>query len=516
MIDFFKHLPLLTIILSFVSVVLCSLLGAKKGKIVTFACEAICSVAGLCVLIYALENGTTIYQMGHLSYSETGEPLYWFNNVIRFGVLEGLLACAFPLCMIFSILGGMKKLEDDIPPEKEKYYFVLSNLVLVALLALIYADDIFTGYVFLEISTLSSIGLIAIKEKGRTTVAAIRYMIFNLVGSGLYLIGIVLLYDVTGYFMFEKIAEVLGAMFANNQSVPVIVCSLALISTGLGIKSGLFPFYFWMSDTYGESTTASACIISGLISKGYIILLMKYVVRAFGFSSADGTRVGVVDNSPVLHILFILGFCGMILGSVSAIYEKRINKMIAYSSAAQIGYIYLALGLGEVGLCAAVFQILAHAFTKPLLFVSARGLIEVSDHKPQFIHLRGSAKRNPAAGIGFALGALSMIGFPGLAGFIVKYVYLETAVGESIPLYMLVLTIIGLTVSTLLNTIYMVHTVITIFSPAVDTYTDVCYNYRNRPGFYISVAALSVINIILGVCPAILTLIERGLDGFGL
>lgn len=518
--ELFKHLPLLSIILCFVSVVLCSLLPARKGKVVTFLCEGICIVFGAAVLAYALQNGSTIYQMGHLTRGADGSALYWFNNVIRFGVLEGLLACLFPLIMLLSILGGMKKLEYDISPEKVKYFFVLANLALVALIALIYTDDIFTGYVFLEISTLSSIGLIAIKDEGRTTAAAIRYMIFNLVGSGLYLIGIVILYALTGYFMFEKIETALTAIAAGGSAMPAVTCSLALIVTGLGIKSGMFPFYFWMADTYGESTTASASIISGLISKGYILLLLKLMLRAFGFGhetliGGAAVTLGVMEQTGIQHILFVLGFCGMILGSLSALFEKRINKMIAYSSAGQIGYIYLAMGLGSVGMKAAVFQILAHAVTKPLLFVSARGLIEVSDQKPQFIHLRGSALRNKFAGAGFLIGALSMIGFPALSGFIVKYLYLRMALADGIPMAMLIMTILALVISTLLITGYMIHTVITIYSPAAETYSGDSLSEKNRVGYVIAVSVLVILNVILGTSTSVQSLISQGLSMIG-
>ncbi len=346
-------------------------------------------------------------------------------------------------------------------------------------------------------------------------------MIFNLVGSGTFLIGIVLLYDLTGYFMFEKIQAVLSALFATGEGTFPAVCAIALITIGLGIKSGLFPFYFWMADTYGESTTASACIISGLISKGYLVLLMKFMLRGYGFShtvTVDGQTLtyGVLEQTGILNIVFVLGVFGMIFGSISALFEKRMNKMIAYSSAAQIGYIYLAFGLGEVGMPAAVFQIIAHTVTKPLLFVSARGLINVSDHRPQFKFLRGSARRNVPAGIGFFIGAMSMIGFPATAGFMVKYLFVETAVNSGVSVTKLLLTIAALVISTLLNTGYLIHTVITVYSHQTDaTLLPVQPHVKNRPGMVTAIAAFALLIIILGLVPGIVSLLQTGLDTFG-
>lgn len=509
MMQFFRLFPLFSIIFGLVSVVLCSILPAKRGRAVSFITDVLCSVLAIGVLFYALKNGNTVFAMGHLSHAQDGSALYWYNNVIRFGVTEAILAALFPIILLCCVLGGTRKLREDVSAEKEKYFYVLSSLALVALSALIYADDSFTGYVFLEISTLVSIGLVAIKDKGRTTVAAIRYMIFNLVGSGLYLIGIVLLYDLTGYFMFEKIHDALLVLTEAGSANPVITLSLALITVGLGIKSGLFPFCFWMADTYGESTTASAGIISGLISKGYIVLLLKYYLRAFGFSDgADG--VSVVGMSGICKVVFLLGVGGMIFGSVSAIFEKRINKMIAYSSAAQIGYVYLAIGLGECAMPGALIQIVAHAITKPLLFLSARGLIEVSDHRQQFYYLRGSGKRNAPAALFFSFGALSMVGFPATAGFSVKYLFLESSLLGGVPRFALYMTVCALVVSTLLNTVYFIHTVITIYSPAPEesVLPDVS-GHKNCVGWLISCSLLVVLNLGFGLSPTLIDTLCR-------
>ncbi|MGN1295190.1 MAG: complex I subunit 5 family protein [Bacilli bacterium] len=519
------HCPLLSIITCFICVVLCSLLPRKGARICAYISQGLCLLLGIGTLIYTLKNGTTIYQMGHLSEVEGDTTkYYWYNNVIRFGVIEGILASFFPLVLFLALNGGLANLEQSVNPNKEKYYYVLTNLVLVSLLALIYTDDTFTGYVFLEISTLASIGLVAIKNKGKTTVAAIRYLIFNLVGSGLFLIGIVLLYDMTGYFMFEKIQIALSMLPASSK-MP-ISCSFALITIGLGIKSGLFPFYFWMPDTYGESTTASASIISGFISKGYIILLIKFITRVFGFRhtylyQGETITVGVVEQTGILDLLFILGALGMILGSISAIIEKRINKMIAFSSAAQIGYIYLALGMGEAGIACALFQILTHAVTKPLLFTSAYGLIEASSSKTQFKYLRNAGRRNVLAGIGFTVGALSMIGFPFFAGFVVKYVYVQSALETSVEPYKLILVIVSLVVSTLLNTIYFISNTINIYSnPSKEEMEkdiiEVGEKQKNKLSFIISVCLFIVLNIALGSIPLIYSIIQQEIINLGM
>lgn len=116
-----------------------------------------------------------------------------------------------------------------------------------------------------------------------------------------------------------------------------------------------------MPDTYGSATPTSSGILSGLISKGYIFLLIKIIYRCFGTE--------VFYNSGVNNVLFLFGVLGMIFGSIAAIRENDINRMTAFSSAAQIGYIYMGIGINaELGMIAAVFHILTHAFYKAPCF----------------------------------------------------------------------------------------------------------------------------------------------------
>ena len=231
---------------------------------------------------------------------------------------------------------------------------------------------------------------------------------------------------------------------------------LAVISVGLAIKSGLYPFHSWIPDTYGYATPTASAILSGLVSKGYIFLLIKIFYRVIG-------RENVI-NSRIVNVLFLFGLVGMIMGSVRAMLEKDTRRMIAYSSVAQIGYIYLGLGLGtQDGVIAAIFHMFTHSATKALLFISAVGLYEVSGDKKDYLSLRGAGYRNPLAGIGFTVGALSMVGFPMLSGFISKLLFASSALESP---HKMLPTLIGLAVSTVLNAVYFLRLVTTLYSPA--------------------------------------------------
>jgi multicomponent Na+:H+ antiporter subunit D len=502
--DFIVNFPLFSIILAFVGVVICSLVNRKVARVTTLCIEGIVAVLNFALMLYMLKHdGYIDFAMGHF-----GAPI---GNAIRIGTLEALLVCVFSLVMIGAVLGGDKHLKRDIPEQKLHFFYVLFNLILVALTALIYTNDIFTGYVFLEIATLASIGITMIRDQGRSTIAAVRYMIFNLMGSGLFLIGITLLYDWTGYLSMTwvneageivKLADIVTAVLVKGNQTPLVYLTFSLITVGLAIKSGLFPFHFWMPDTYGTSTTASSCVLSGLISKGYIILLLKMLHRCFGIEN--------VRACGLLNVLFILGVLGMIIGSYNAIKQTNIKKMIAFSSAAQIGYIYMGIGIGtNLGLIAAFFHILVHAITKPLIFISASRLEDNSKSR-EFKDLKGAGYGAKLAGITFSIGALSMVGFPVTAGFITKIMFASSSFEANTTMMFIMLG--ALVVSTILNAIYFIHTMITIYSKNEDHYH--AKPDKDKP-FVISTVLLVVMNLILGVIPyLIVPIIVDGIHKF--
>ncbi len=226
------------------------------------------------------------------------------------------------IVMLCSVLGGWRFLSMDLDNSKINLYFTLINLMTAALLSLVWTNDIFSGYVFLEITTLTSCGILIVREIGRTTLAAVRYMILNLLGSGLFLLGVVLLYDITGHLLMMNMKAALTELAADPANIPVISLAVGILTIGLAIKSGLFPFHFWMPDTYGWATPTSASVLSSLVSKGYIFLLIKIYWRAVGLD--------VIQALPVSKVLFVLGLCGMVFGSVSALRANNINRMVAF------------------------------------------------------------------------------------------------------------------------------------------------------------------------------------------
>lgn len=192
--------------------------------------------------------------------------------------------------------------------------------------------------------------------------------------------------------------------------------------------------------------------------------------------------------------------------------------MIAFSSVAQIGYIYMGLGLGtEVGVIAAVFHMLAHGATKSLLFVSAIGLTDVSGGSRSFFELTGAGYRNKAAGVGFLVASLSMVGIPMFSGFVSKLLFAQAAV--LVPNWKLLPTLIVLAVSTILNAIYFLKTVVRIYVPVPQETLQkkgyFCLKFPQQKLYCMTIVLFILVNLILGMTSQpIIRLIEEGLHHF--
>lgn len=491
------NLPLFCIVLCLLCAVISSILRASAARRLTLFLSSALLAMNFYLLIWLLRTGQgSVYMMGHY-------PHPW-GNEIRVGVLEALFSAAFSLILGLCVVGGRIQLLRDLDEKKTNLYYATLDLVLVSLLALVYTNDLFTGYVFIEIGTISACGILMIRQIGRTTLAAVRYMIFSLIGSGLFMLGLIFLYAVTGHLLMPNLHQTVEALWDSGSYRLPLLTALCLLVIGLGIKSGLFPFHFWMPDTYGYATPASAGVLSGLISKGYILLLLKIIYDVFG------TRVFYA--SGVQNLLYGFGILGMIVGSVSAMREDDLFRMIAYSSAAQIGYIYMGIGISaELGIQAALFHILTHAFTKPALFLAAAQLSDAAKGGRDLEALQGAAHRNRVAGAAFTLGALSMIGLPATMGFISKYLFADAAFhasGKLIP------TLLALAVSTILNTFYFMRALIRLYNRPLQN-AAARVRLRAQRSYATAAVAFGAANLAFGVfAQPMLSLLAQGLEQF--
>lgn len=278
--SFVQNFPFFSIILSLVCAVVSFAANARWARRLSIFLLSASVVLQGSVLVYcAVHHVRYYYMMGHY-------PAPWGNELTA-GILESFLAMLFAGVMLLSVLGGMRRILQDVPADKQKLYWVMVDLAHVALVALCYTNDIFTGYVFIEVLTIASCALLSVRRGGRALIASARYMIFALMGSGLFLIGVIFTYSVTGHLLFPQLHTAIAELWASGGHRFSVTMSMGLMTAGLAIKSGLFPFHLWMPDTYGQATPASSGILSGVVSKGYIV-----------FSSRSSTRSSALTCSP--------------------------------------------------------------------------------------------------------------------------------------------------------------------------------------------------------------------------
>ena len=498
---FYENLPFLTIFLPLLCGVASAAIrdGKRAYRLTLISAAAVAVLSAVLLYFVYTQDVSFTYTMGRFA-----AP---YGNAVKAGPWQALLCTMFAVVMGLSLLGGGHSLFHDILPEKQGLYFVMANMTLAGLLALVYTNDMFTAYVFIEITTISACAMVMAKDTGPNLIATIRYLFMSLLGSGLFLIGLTLLNSIAGYLLMEPLAKAVAILAELGKFHRPLIVSIGLMTVGLGIKGAMFPFHLWLPDAHGGSTTASSAILSGLVLKGYIALLVTLMLRVFGLE--------LMRRTGLCNVLLVLGLLGMIFGSLAAMREYHVKRMLANSSVAQIGYIFMGLGLGtEAGVAAACFHVLVHAACKPLLFICAGRLSTVSGHHRSLKNLRGSAYRDVAAGVGFTVGAMSMIGIPLLGGFVSK-LYLSRAAVDSPAVAAVLLTI---AVSTVLNALYYVPAVLAIWvRPPWDEVHLILRSVKPEDlkfdrSFFTAAAALTALIVLLGIVyHPILNVIRAGI-----
>lgn len=446
--NFVCNFPLFCIILTMGSGIVTLALKKRAAEILTCISLLLSLIQSVILTFYVADTGESFhYMMGHF-------PAPW-GNELRIGTLEAFLVSFFLLILLLVTAAGRSFLKEELEEDKIQLFYIFVDFTAGALIAICYTNDLFTGYVFIEVLTIVSCGLMMIRRQGRSYVAAARYMVMSIVGSGFFLISLSLLYSITGHLLIEDTANVLNEHIAAGLYEKPMIMILVCMTIGIALKSGLFPFHYWMPDSYGTALPPSAAILSGIISKVYIVLLIKIYVRCF--------EENYVYQNHMDDVLFILSLLAIIIGSLGAIRQKDIQYMNAWSSAAQMGYIYLGISIGSwEGIAIAFLQIIVHSAVKAGLFMSGGYLNRQCGSDK---NLRGAGFQDIWAGLLFSAGAFSMVGIPVFAGFGVKYeLYMEAfRLMDSRLLYGLVPLVLA--VSTILNAAYYLRMVIVIWIP---------------------------------------------------
>jgi multicomponent Na+:H+ antiporter subunit D len=320
--------------------------------------------------------------------------------------------------------------------------------MLFAVLGIIYTNDLFNAYVFMEIISITTCSIISIKRKKETYAASFRYVMLNEIGSLSYLFGVALIYMVTGYTNMDYVAQSIQSIW-QLYSINIIL-ALALMIIGIGIKAAIFTLHIWLPDAHASAPSSSSAILSSIVVIVYIVVLIKLLFKVF--------QLDVLNQYHVSTILVIVASTGMIMGSIFAIAQKDIKRMLGYSSVSQIGYIVMGIAMfSSLGLSSALFHIISHGLMKAALFLSVGIIIYKKKirNKNQF---EGLAYEMPISMGVFAIAGLGMIGIPLTSGFISKLT-LGVASLDHRQGYLIIIVVL----SGLLNVIYYLPIIIASF-----------------------------------------------------
>ena len=388
-----------------------------------------------------------VFTFGPVTYEMGSWPPPWG---IEFSVdyLGLFMLITIGVVSLLILVFGTKDLTHELKRNVIGWYYTLYLLLVGAMMGLAITNDLFNMFVFMEIAAIAACAIISIKSDRECVEASLKYLILSAVGTGGVLLSIALLYMVTGHLNFDFVSLALSDaihLYPNN-----ILVALAFITMGFIVKAALFPLHVWLPDAHSSAPSPSSAMLSGLVIKIYAVVYLKLLLRVFPEE--------LFATIPIFDIILILASMSIIFGSVFAMVQKDIKRMLAYSSIAQIGYVFLGIGLlTPMGLSGGLLHIFNHAMMKSMLFLSAGAIIYCAGVR-NISDLKGIGLKMPLVMAVFTIGALAMVGIPVTNGFISKLYLALGTLEAGKPFYLAVIL-----ASSLLNAVYYFPIIIGAF-----------------------------------------------------
>ncbi len=428
------HLPALQVIVPMLSAPLVMLLKPSGlARAAAIAASLFAFAIAIVMTIGVLDGHTYTYRMGSWP-----APYGIELAVDRFSAL--LLVIVTGASSVALIAGG-RSVDADIDASRQPLFYTAWLLALAGLTGIPVAADAFNIFVFMEISSLASYVIIAGGSDRRALPAVFKYLIMGTIGATFYLIGIGLIYLMTGTL---NLADMELRIHEVADQRPILVAA-GFITIGLALKAAVFPLHVWLPNAYTYAPNAVTVFLAACSTKVSLYLLLR-----FDFFVFQGNLAG--HDVQFTYFLMPLAVLAILIASGVALFEKNIKRLLAYSSIAQIGYILLGASFVTVaGLTASTVHFFNHALAKGALFLAV-GCLATSCVGLRLSDLGGVAKRMPWTAAAFIVSGFSLIGVPGTAGFISKW-YLITAALEQGPIGIALVAV--LVISSLMAVVYI-------------------------------------------------------------
>ncbi len=411
--NFIEHLPLLTVVISLLSAITILIAGWIYKKIawwISLVTHLSQFTFSLWILNHVLTHGPIHYRLG-------GWVPPWGIEYVM-DPLNSYILVILLFLALFCLLYSKRNIEHELPKKVVSFYTVY-QLLLTGLCGIVVTGDIFNMYVFIEIASLSAYALIA--SRGKIALrASFTYLVLGSIGACFFLLGIGFLYAVTGSLNMHDLSLLLPPFYKNR----VVIAAFVFILVGLSIKMALFPLHTWLPDAHAFAPSEISAMLSGII--------IEVATYAFIRVSFSVFTTQFLQLFPIFEILSWIAAGGIIFGSILAMTQMNLKRMLAYSSVANMGYIMLGVGLStstRLGLIPPLIHILSHALTKACMFLVAGAFIYKADLW-YIKDLQGLGRKMPYSCMGFLLSALALLGLPPGVGFVTKW-YLIIAALES-------------------------------------------------------------------------------------
>ena len=453
------HWPALQVVVPLLAAPLTVLLRRRDVAFMVALVASWCAFFISCALwLQVAEHGTLSYAIGN--WPPPWGIEYRVDRLSSFMLVlvSGIAAVVMPYTR--------RSIESEIAARQHYLFYTMFLLCLAGLLGISITGDAFNVFVFLEISSLATYVLIALGRDRRALMAAYQYLIMGTIGATFIVIGVSLLYLMTGTL---NLAD-MGRRIADVQGTRPVLAALAFLTVGISLKLALFPLHQWLPNAYTFAPSAVAAFLAATATKVAVYLLLRFYFSVFG-------QTAIFGRLPMEEAMLLLALAGMFAASTIAIFQTDLKRLFAYSSVSQIGYIILGLSYGSAsGLTATIVHLFNHGVTKGAIFLLLGG-VALAIGGTSLKHVQGLGRKMPATAFGIVVCGLSLIGVPGTAGFVGKWYLILAALEKG--QWWLVWLIVG---SSLLAIVYVWRFVEAAYfrepSPEVTTVTRQPWSMR--------------------------------------
>lgn len=408
---FMSNLPALQIVLPLMAAPLCAMVNRPRFAW-TFATLVTWISFAISVLLFlSVRDGTVIsYEMGGWAPPIGIEYRIDVLNAFVLMIVSGMASLVLPY--------ALKSVASELHESQHGYFYTAFLLCMTGLMGVAITGDAFNVFVFLEISSLSTYALVAMgaARDRRALTAAFNYLIMGTVGATFFVIGIGMMYMVTGTLNMADLAQKIAA----NGDSRTLRMGFSFVLVGIGLKLAMFPLHLWLPNAYSYAPSAVTTFLASTATKVAIYVMARFMFSVFGFDYA-------FQADTLQFVMLPLALVAMFAASTVAVFQEDLKRMLAYSSVAQVGYMLLGMSfLTQTGLTASIVHMFNHALTKGGLFMAA-GCFIYAINSSHIDDLKGLGRKMPWTSAAFVLGGLGLIGVPMTAGFISKWYLMQAA-----------------------------------------------------------------------------------------